>query len=92
MLRPASYKECDPPPPSTYARSLSHTLLSKGSRAVSLLRSCLCALALEAEVRDDGRIGPKVGRDEERDVAHVLHLRKLGWVVNLKYVSRIRAR
>lgn len=48
-----------------------------------LLVTCLGVLALEAEVGDDGRVGPEVRRDEERDVAHVLHLRQLRRVVHL---------
>lgn len=43
----------------------------------------LRALALEAEVRDHRRVRPEVLGDEQRYVAHVLHLGQLGRVVYL---------
>lgn len=46
---------------------------------------CLGALALEAQVGNDGRVGAEVGRDEERDVAHVLHLGQLCRIVHLNH-------
>lgn len=45
---------------------------------------CLGAFPLEAKVGDDGRISPKIFRDEESDAAHILHLGQLCRVIHLR--------
>lgn len=50
---------------------------------VYILVSHLRVLSLEPQVRDNGGVGPKVLRNEDRDVAHILHLGNLRRIVHL---------